>query len=101
MTVHQQQILPTVVIEIEETAAPSYVAGVVRQPGGRGDFVELARPSVAVQCFALVREVGTKDVQPSVSVEVGRGDPHAGHGLAILVKGDSTKHRFFTKRAIS
>src|SRR6266702_1061615 len=57
MTVHQQQVLPAVVVKIEKAATPSHVARVVCQTGGRGHIVELPFVPVVIQRLALVGEI--------------------------------------------
>src|SRR5947209_4169280 len=55
--VHNEQVLPAVVIEIEERAAPTHEASVVAKTGGECHVVKLAIAAVVVQRFMLVGEI--------------------------------------------
>src|SRR5215472_10866873 len=95
MTVDQQQVLPSVVVEVEEAAAPSDISGIVRQTGGGGRFVELSRPAITIERLALVREIRPKDVRSAVTVIIGRCNSHARHRPSVLIVGNPAKDCLF------
>src|SRR5882672_931862 len=84
VAVHQQQVFPAVVVEVEKTAAPAYIARVVRHAGGGRDVVELGRAAIAVEGLALIGKVGAKDVGLPIAAKIGGGGAHVGHGFAVF-----------------
>src|SRR5471032_3156280 len=71
--VHQQNIFPAIVVEIEKAASPADKTRVARQARGNRGVVELAAAPVVIQGLALVRKIAAENIQPAVTVIVGRG----------------------------
>ena len=71
------------------------------EAGGDGDIVKLAVAGVAIEGLALVRKVDAENVEPAVSVVVGRGEPHAGQRAAVFVESHAAQHGLFEKRAVA
>src|SRR5215813_14625925 len=98
MTVDQQQVLPAVVVEVDEAAAPSDISGIVRQTCRGGHLVELPRAAVTIKRLAFVREIRSKDVRSAVPVIVSGCNSHAGHCPSVLIVGNAAKDRLFVER---
>src|SRR5260370_19368970 len=86
MSVHEQKIGPTVIIEIQEHRAPAKVLSMEPQSGGEGYVIECAIPVVAIERGSVVRKVRAKDVQLAITVEVGHGAAHAGLRAPVFVE---------------
>src|SRR5579859_6660415 len=97
MPVYEQQVLPTIVVEVEEAAAPADVASVVAHPGGYGYVVEIPTPTVVIESLPLIGEITAKDIQLSVAIIVGRSNAHSRHRLTVVVECDATQDSFFSK----
>ena len=87
VTVYEQEVGPTVVVEIEKHGAPAEVLGVQAETRGVGDVVESAVAIVAVERGGVVGEVGFENVEAAVAVVVGGRGAHAGLGAAVFVEG--------------
>ena len=65
MAVHQEQILPPVVVEVEKTASPSNEPGIASKPGGKCCIFKIALAHGAIQALALVGEIGAENIDAS------------------------------------
>src|SRR5947208_745764 len=63
VAVYQQQILPTVIVEIEEAAAPAYVSRVDCEPCAGRCVIKLGTSAITIEGLALVGKVGTENVE--------------------------------------
>src|SRR5580700_5621620 len=95
VSVDQQQIPPAIVVEIEETAPPTDVAGVARHSCRDGSVVKFAAATAAVQRLPFIGKITAENIEPPVAIVIGRCDTHSGHGLAIVVKGNAAQESFF------
>src|SRR5258706_9892156 len=72
--VHQQQILPSVVIEIEKPAAPADIARILRDPRRDGRVIEFAAASASIERLPLVGKIAPKNIEPPVAIVIRRRD---------------------------
>src|SRR5690349_11804458 len=95
MAVHQNQVFPTVVVEIEKCASPADESGIVRHAGAEGGVFELGSSAVTIERLALVGKVGSKDAWEARVVIVGGRGAHARKSLAVFIQGRATEQRLF------
>ena len=74
--VHVEEVGPTIVIKIEESAAPTKQAGVCGQASGLRVLFKQALASIAIKIGEIVGEIGFKDIQQSVAIVVSCGNTH-------------------------
>ena len=101
MTLRDEEVLPAVVVVIEEPRAPAREGQ--RGAAHAGRVRRVAKAAVVVlakEPVALVREIGDDDVGPAVVVVVGEVHAHAGEGLAVLVEADAGKQADLAERAV-
>src|SRR5437660_4098086 len=100
MTLGDEQVLPAVVIVIDEVNAPGRVHHADRAySGGRRDVLESAL-TVLVQRPFLVRQVADKYVRPSVVVVIFEADAHARVDLAVFVVSEPRRHPDLVEGAV-
>ncbi len=102
MTLSHEQVLPSVVVVIEEAGAPTGVSERrAAQSGLVGHIRERAVAVVLEQHVALVRQIRDNDVRPAVVVEVGEVRAHPSEGLAVLVVADAGGERNVCECAVA
>ena len=85
MAVRDDQVLVSILIDIDKLRAPGDVSGIDREPGSDGLVGEEKLAEIAVQrSRGLVDEVGADDIDLSVIVVIGRGQAHSALFLSIL-----------------
>src|SRR5208283_1203460 len=89
VAVGDDDILPAVVVEVEEADAPADVLGVDGEAGLGGDLGETNLAEVAVEVGDVAGEIGLDDVEPAVVIVIGGRGAHAGLLMAVLVIGDA------------
>ncbi len=85
--VHQNQIGPAIVVEVEEHGSPAQILRVQAQSRGRGRIGKGAVAVVAVQRRSIVGEIGFENVEMAVAVVVGDGRAHACLLAPVFVEG--------------
>src|SRR6266536_1739531 len=85
VAVDQQQILPTIVVEIEEAASPSGEASVARETRGEGSLFKVAVRPRPIEALALIGKVGPEYIDQPIAVIISRCHAHAGERFAIVV----------------
>src|SRR5438105_2751059 len=86
VAVAQEEILVTVLVEVEKAGAEADQVPAERGQAGRAAGEdELTLAAVAVQAVELVLEVGDEQRQPAGAVVVGGIDSHAARSVAALV----------------
>ena len=101
VAVHQQQILPAVIVEIKKSAAPSHKTRVVRDAGGQSNIIEFRPAPVAIQRLALVGEVAAENVRSPVAVVITRSHAHARHSLAVFVESCAAQDSLLAKGSVA
>src|SRR5260370_180911 len=88
-----EDVCPSVVVEIYETGSPLYIVKTwlaeFRRPGHIG---EGASAYVPVQVVDLVRVVGDEQVELAVMIVVGGIHSHRAEFLAVVAEGDAAQH---------
>ena len=70
-------VLPSIIVEIDEAAAPSHILVVDTDSGRKRNIVKCAVTIVVVEIASIVSEVRFEDVKPAVTVVVGYGHAHS------------------------
>src|SRR5580765_3311932 len=99
MPVRDEEILPAVVVEIEEADAESDVLPVHPKPCPDAGIGERFA-GVPVQRRDLLAEVGSDDVEPAVGVEITDTNAHARQSCAILVEGAACRNPDLPESAV-
>src|SRR5580700_4835205 len=101
VTVHQQQIRPAIVVEIEKSASPTDEARIPRDAGLHADVLKLALALIPVKRFRLIGKIGAKNrEQPFVQI-IRRRHPHARQSLAIIVERGAPKQSLVHELPVS
>ena len=87
--VELDEVGPSVVVVVDESATPGDVAIVDADAGGEGDVGVCSVAVVVVEVAGVVDEVGFEDIEPAIAVVVGDGDAHACLLVSIVVVGAS------------
>ena len=98
--VGEEDILPAVVVEIQETGPETQILGVHSQTNLQARVVEAAVAVVLIESRDLVGKVRAHDIEPAIPVIVGNSDPHARHGSAVLVERASGGHSDLAERPV-
>src|SRR5207249_8309283 len=97
-----QEILPTVIVVVEEAYAPSGVGHGDASDAGREAVVGESRVAVVlVEGVALVGKVRNDQIRPAVIIIVGEIDAHTGEGAAVAVDGDFGEEAHFFKGSVA
>ena len=92
VAVHEEDVGPPVVVEVEEVDAEAEVLPVHAEAGPEAHLLEGAAV-VAVECRHLLGEVRADDVQPAVAVEVAHADSHSRQRGSLPVEGAARGNR--------
>src|SRR4029079_12770773 len=87
VAVDEEEIEPSVVIEIDERGAPAEPARVHADARGKRAVVAQAAAAVLVERRRVAGEVRLEDVHRAVAIVVADGDAHARLRLAVLAVG--------------
>ena len=101
MAVDLEQILPAIVVEIDEVDAPADEPGIGREAGSHADVLEEDPVVVVEEIRVIVGEVGLDDVEPAIAVEVADADTHAALLEAMLVERDAHLGRVVREGAVA
>ena len=102
MSVGDEQVSPAVVIRIHEPGAEADIeVTLLPERCLVDDIRERAVPVVSIEGVGLIREVRNEDIQPTVCVVVGSGDPHPGLCDPVETIGAAGEQRNLTERAIA
>src|SRR5258708_4006032 len=101
VAVGDENILPAVVVEVEELQAEAEKRNADgAEVGGAGKVGERAVVVVVKKIVGVVGEIGLCDVGPAVIVVVGGIDAHAGLFAAIAAVGDPGLYADFGKSSL-
>ena len=89
VAVGNQNVLPSVVVEIHKSAAPTHEVRVHGQARRPGDLGKGAVAEIAIEVRRIVGKVRLQDVQETVAIEVRRRRAHAGLLVALFIKRDA------------
>src|SRR5947208_3547161 len=83
-SVHLNDVGPTVVVVIDECAAPGDVLVVDSDSRGKGHVAEGAVPIVVIKIAGVVREIRLENIEPAVTIVVRNTNPHACLLVSVL-----------------
>ena len=86
MAVHQQQVGPAIVVEVEEHGSPAKILGVQAEASSGRRISEGSGFVVVQQRRGVVGEVGLEDVEPAVAVVVGHRRAHSRLRAAVFIE---------------
>src|SRR5580658_10251677 len=100
VSVHLKNIRPSVVVVIDERAAPRNVP--VVNPDSRGKRCVGKSPIavVAIEVASVVREVRLKNIEPSIAVVIADRNTHPCLLVAVFAVGAPGNNREVSKRAV-
>src|SRR5580704_16807362 len=101
VAVDQQEIGPTVIVEIEKHGAPAEILGVQAEAGVKSDIVEGAIAVVAIERGSVVGEIGFENVQVAVAVEIRNGGTHASLFFSVFVESRARKDGYIGEGAVA
>src|SRR5581483_11168476 len=101
VSVDDDQVRPTIVIEVKEHGPPTQVLGMQSQAGGKGRVRKRPVTVIVVQGGSVVREVCLENVQPSVAVVVGNCRAHSSLLAAVLIEGCAGGHSHVRESAVA
>src|SRR5579863_2927949 len=85
MTVSNEQVFPSIVVEVQKGCAPFHILGVYGQTCRACNIIEGSIPEISIKRIGIAREVSFKYVKASVAVVIGRCCAHARLLATILV----------------
>src|SRR6185369_14802508 len=97
----QQQVGPSVIVEVEEHGAPSQITRVQAEAGGEGHVVEGAVAVVAIQGGSVIGKIGLENIQPPVAVVIADGRSHSGLFTAVFVIRGASSDRYVGERPVA
>src|SRR5580692_466965 len=101
MALSDEEILPSIVIVVEEAYTPSRVShGHLANARGIAGIAEGAVSVVLVERVALIRQVGDYNVRPAVVIVISKIDAHASVGTPIDVDRDFRGQADVFKRSV-
>src|SRR5579864_9272094 len=89
MAVGDENIDPTVVVEVDETYAPAQEAGILAEAGLKGFILEDQIALVVVETRRIAGEVGLDYVEIAVAIVVGSRHAHSRLRFAVRAIGDT------------
>ena len=101
MAIHQKKIGPSIVIKIEEPAAPADKAGIVSHTGCHCDILKISVALVVIKSFKLIGKIRSENRREPFVKVVACGDTHAGKGLSVIVQGGTTNQRLVHEFAVA
>src|SRR5208337_1424119 len=93
MPVGHEEVLPAVVVEVEEPDAVAHNLGMAAQTGGKSHVAESAVTIVVIQVRRVVGKIGFGEVQEAVAVVVCSGNGHPALGFPFAAEGDAGQLR--------
>ncbi len=100
MPVDLHNVRPTVVVVIEEAAAPRHVLVVDPDARREGHVAKSPIAIVAIKVAGVVGKVGLENVEPAVAIVIGHADAHARLLVAVFAVGDARDHGHVRERAV-
>src|SRR5664279_104064 len=100
MSIGENEVGPTVIVEIKKHGAPTQILRVLVKTGSEGDVRKNSVSVVTVQGGRVVGEVSFEKIQPAVTVVIGDGGSHAGLFATLFVEGDSGHNRYVGESSI-
>ena len=101
MTVHEQEVRPTIIVEVKKHSAPAEVLSVRAKSSSIGDVGKRPVSAVVIERRSVVRKVCAEQIEASVTIIVGDGRTHAGLLATIGVVGDTRQDADVCKRPVS
>src|SRR5258708_17345195 len=89
VTVGNDQVLPPVVVDVQECCAPSKILSVHRQSRSDGSVVGVICADISVKSVRVVSEGGLETVQQAIAIIVTCGHSHPYLFAAVFVAADS------------
>jgi hypothetical protein len=84
MSVHEKEIEPAIVVQIEKTHTPPKPTGVNADAARKRAILTQAVAGVRIQRRCVAREIGLEDVHRAVAIVVSDRDAHPGLRFAVL-----------------
>src|SRR5437870_4348583 len=97
---HNENVGPTIVIEIQKTSAPLDRRSLAGKAGGNSLLGEESFAIVVVERNGFVGEVGLYDVQKTIAVIVSSIHSHPTLGAPVFIESHSSKHAHFSECAV-
>ena len=98
--IHNQQIGPAIVVEIQKASPPSQILSVQAQPRRERHVVKCPIPVVPVKRGGVIRKVGLEYIEPSIPIEVCHANAHSRLLASIFVIGRARADRDIGERPI-
>ena len=99
--VRDEDVLPPVVVEVEEPRAPADILAVWPKAGLEDGVEERAVPVVVVEVDGFVGKIGLYDIQPAVAVVITDSDSHSALGRPIAAQRAPRGHAHLGKGAVT
>jgi len=97
-----EEILPAVVVVVEEADAPSGMRhSGASNAGSETGIGESGVRIVLVEGIALIGKIGDDEIGPAIVIVVGEIDTHAGVGAAVAINGDFGEEAHFFEGAVA
>src|SRR3954463_10155558 len=100
VAIHQQQIRPAVVVDVEEHCSPSQILRVQPQSSCGSGVGKGPIPVVFIESGGIVGKIRLENIQMPVAVIVRDGRSHPGLLAAILVECGSGGYRHIVERSV-
>src|SRR5713226_725531 len=101
MSVGEDEIGPAIIVKVKKHGAPAQILRVQTKSRGEGNIRKDSFTVIAVKGRRVIREIGLKNIQPSVAVVIRDGSSHARLLAPIFVEGYSCHHRNIGESAIA
>src|SRR6266849_5088651 len=101
MSVGEDEIGPAIIVKVKKHGAPAQILCVQTKSRGEGNIRKDSFTVIAVKGRRVIREIGLKNIQPSVAVVIRDGSSHARLLAPIFVEGYSCHHRNIGESAIA
>src|SRR6185369_7787832 len=94
---HEKNIRQSVVVQIHDTGAPAYVAGLYADTGSASYVFEVGFAIVAIQTVRVFAEMRLEQIDVAVEIVIADADSHPGLFLAVFAKGHAAHDAFLAK----
>src|SRR5205814_6810033 len=100
VAVGEKKILPPVVIEIQKADAEAKIFSIHAKASLNADILKRAISIVVIERSNLLGEVGSRDIEPSITIIVSDSDTHARKCDSILIQCTARRNRDFAECSI-
>jgi len=100
VAIADEDVGPAVVVEIKKAATPAEILRVLAEAPLEGGVLKIRPAEIVVERGRVASEIGLDEIEVAVKIVIGRGDAHAGLGLAISAQRAASFERNVGENAV-